>query len=162
MAEYLHSYWRVEYVSKPKDKFNSKENPFVELPKIKDERESLLIFRGKHTYITMNKYPYNAGHLLVIPYRQVSDLLDMSQEERTDFFENIVKAEKILKDALTPDAFNIGLNMGLGSGAGIPQHIHCHVIPRWISDTNFMPIIADTKVLHCAMETMWERLKSFV
>ena len=110
----------------------------------------------------MNKFPYNCGHLLVIPLREVADISDLTAEERVEFFDAIIKAKDILKRAINPDAFNVGFNLGAKAGAGIPQHLHCHVVPRWDGDTNFMPVISDTRVLPEAMDSLWERLVQFV
>lgn len=134
----------------------------MEIPKAKDPKSVHLIWKGEYSYIVMNKFPYNCGHLLVIPLRQVADLSDLTNEERTEFFNAIIRAKEILAKALNPDAFNIGFNLGAKAGAGIPQHLHCHVVPRWDGDTNFMPVIADTRVLPEAMDTLWERLVQFV
>ena len=108
--------------------------------------------------IVMNRYPYNAGHLLVLPYREVAQLEDMAKEERHELMDLIVKAQEILTNALRPDGFNTGFNFGKAAGAGIPCHLHCHVVPRWHGDTNFMPVIGHTRVLPDSMDLMWERL----
>jgi ATP adenylyltransferase len=106
----------------------------------------------------LNRYPYNAGHLLAIPYREVPNLEDLSQEERLDLMNLLVTAQDILKKALKPDGFNIGMNLGKGAGAGIPTHLHVHIVPRWNGDTNFMPVVAGTRVLPQSLEAMWSRL----
>jgi len=136
-------------------------DPFLEIPKASDPKSVHLIWKGQSCYIVMNKFPYNCGHLLVVPYRQIADIEDLSADERVEFFDAIIKAKKILKDALNPHAFNVGFNLGAQAGAGIPQHLHCHVVPRWNGDTNFMPVISDTRVLPEAMDTLWERLRQF-
>ncbi len=136
-------------------------NPFLEIPKATDFKSVHLIWRGKFCYIVMNKFPYNCGHLLVVPYRELPDIEDLSEEERIEFFDSIIKAKKILRAAIKPDGFNIGFNLGAKAGAGIPNHLHCHVVPRWDGDTNFMPVISDTRVLPEAMDSMWENLIKF-
>jgi ATP adenylyltransferase len=108
----------------------------------------------------MNRYPYNAGHLLVLPYREVPDIEDLSREERVCFFETTLRAKRLLKAALNPNGFNIGINLGEAGGAGIPKHLHQHVVPRWTGDTNFMPVVGSTRVLPQALEAMWDHLKS--
>ena len=110
----------------------------------------------------MNKFPYNCGHLLVLPLREVGDIALLEGDEKLEFFDAIIKGEKILRDALKPDAFNIGFNIGAKAGAGIPQHLHCHIVPRWDGDTNFMPVISDTRVLPQALDTLWEKLVKYV
>lgn len=155
----LHAYWRMPYIKANNDCKRSSD-PFLDIPK-QDDKAVHIVWRGKLCYIVMNKFPYNGGHLLVVPYRAVADLSDLTGEERAEFFEAVIKAEDILKKALNPDAFNIGFNLGAKAGAGIPSHLHCHVVPRWDGDTNFMPVIANTRVLPEAMDTLWERLVSF-
>lgn len=155
--ERLHSYWRMPYIKAPKES-DIKKNPFLEIPLSPDPKKVLLIWKGKLSYIVMNKYPYNAGHLLVVPIREVADLQDLKPDEKIEFFDAIILAEKILKKTLNPDGFNIGFNLGSKAGAGIPSHLHCHIVPRWDGDTNFMPVVADTKVLPEAMDSLWEKL----
>jgi ATP adenylyltransferase len=157
----LHAYWRMPYILAPKNK-QAGENPFKELPNTDDDQSEYILFRGQTNYIVMNRYPYNAGHLLVIPYREVPTLEELSIEERHELMDLIVEAQQILKRALKPDGFNTGFNFGKAAGAGIPSHLHCHVVPRWNGDTNFMPVIADTRVLPDAMDAMWTRLKECV
>jgi ATP adenylyltransferase len=155
--DHLHAYWRMEYLEAP-EALKGK-NPFVELPKLENERESLVLYRGQTGYLILNRYPYNAGHLLVLPYREVADLEDLDEEEKSEFMELIILAKRILTQALKPDGFNIGLNLGGAAGAGIPTHLHAHIVPRWDGDTNFMPVICETRVLPTSLEAMWERLK---
>ena len=110
----------------------------------------------------MNAFPYNVGHLLIIPYRAVQTLSDLNEEERLDLINLVAFAETLLKKALKPDGFNVGINLGSSGGAGIPQHLHVHIVPRWEGDTNFMPVIGKTRVLPIALHDMWERLIQFV
>jgi len=110
----------------------------------------------------MNKFPYNAGHLLCIPYREVGDLEDLEPAEYADLCQTVLKGKKLLRLALQPDAFNIGYNLGASAGAGIPGHLHCHIVPRWSGDNNFMPVLSNTRVLPEAMDAMWDRLHQFV
>lgn len=158
--DFLHSYWRMDYVESSKEK-KELSNPFVRLPKENKDRENLILIRGTYHYVLMNRYPYNAGHLMVIPYREVADLDDLSDEEQIEYIQLIIRAKKMLKKAIRPDGFNIGINLGVEAGAGIPWHLHCHIVPRWKGDTNFMPVLAETRVLPTALDTLWERLKEF-
>ncbi|MDA0347001.1 MAG: HIT domain-containing protein [Verrucomicrobia bacterium] len=153
----LHAYWRMEYIETPEGLKGK--NPFVELPKIENERESLMLFRGNTCYLILNRFPYNAGHILVLPFREVGELENLTAEERTEFFDLIIRGKKILSTALKPDGFNIGMNLGSAAGAGIPVHLHAHIVPRWNGDTNFMPVLGQTRVLPTSLEAMWERLK---
>ena len=108
----------------------------------------------------MNRYPYNPGHLLVLPYQEVADIEDLSKDERSCFLESTIKAKRLLTAAIKPDGFNIGVNLGEAGGAGIPKHLHLHVVPRWNGDTNFMPVLGSTRVLPQSLEAMWDWLKS--
>lgn len=158
----LHAYWRMPYILAPKNPEDVGGNPFTRIPETDNDRSEYILYRGKTGYIVMNRYPYNAGHLLVLPYREVGALKDLTTEERHELMDLIVKAQEILTHALKPDGFNTGFNFGKAAGAGIPSHLHCHIVPRWNGDTNFMPVIADTRVLPDAMDAMWDRLHECV
>lgn len=159
--ERLHAYWRMPYILAPKNP-DEGGNPFVRLLKSEDDRAAYILYRGEHCFIVMNRYPYNAGHLLVLPNREVGTLDELSTDERHELMDLIVKAQAILRRALAPDGFNTGFNFGKAAGAGIPSHLHCHVVPRWSGDTNFMPVIGHTRVLPDAMDAMYERLSACV
>ncbi|MGC6456117.1 MAG: HIT family protein [Coraliomargaritaceae bacterium] len=153
----LHAYWRMPYIL-AQDSKNAPGNPFAEMHQQEDDQENYILYRGRFNFIVMNRYPYNAGHLLVLPYRAVPQLSELTPEERHELMDLIVEAQAILERALQPDGFNTGFNFGQAAGAGIPQHLHCHVVPRWNGDTNFMPVIADTRVIPESMNAMWQRL----
>jgi len=159
--ERLHAYWRMPYILAPKHP-DEKGNPFTRITQSGDDRKEYILFRGNQNYIVMNRYPYNAGHLLVLPYREVAQLQDLESAERYELMDLIVKAQDILTRALRPDGFNTGFNFGNAAGAGIPCHLHCHVVPRWNGDTNFMPVIGNTRVLPDSMHAMWERLHACI
>lgn len=162
-TEYLHAYWRMPYIKEPNEQPSQKRsNPFPAIAESEDEETSLLLYRSATSFIVMNKFPYNAGHLLVVPYREAADIEDLNEEEYQDLSNTVRKAKKLLRLALQPDGFNIGYNIGAPAGAGIPQHVHCHIVPRWTGDTNFMPVIGNTKVLPEAMKTMWRNLRSHI
>ena len=110
----------------------------------------------------MNKFPYSAGHLLAVPYREVDSLAALSPEERGELMERIIQGQAILEKALKPEGFNVGFNFGRAAGAGIPSHLHAHIVPRWHGDHNFMPVVGSTRVLPESLDAMWERLRSFV
>lgn len=150
----------MEYIEAPKDE-KSPAKPFSEIPKTKDDKSVYILWRGPKTYIVLNRYPYNAGHLLVLPYREVADLEDLHEDEMQEMMKSIILAKKILREALSPDGFNVGFNLGEAAGAGIPKHLHCHIVPRWSGDTNFMPVLGKTRVLPISLEAMWERLRKF-
>ena len=157
--KYLHASWRMQYVQVPQHEKKS-DNPFLDILNSDDEKSALLLFRTEFCFVILNKYPYNAGHLLVLPKREIGNLELLTPEESLDFWKTINLAKRILDEALHPHGINIGMNLGSAAGAGLPQHLHCHLVPRWDGDNNFMPVIADTKVLPTALEAMWESLKS--
>jgi ATP adenylyltransferase len=120
--------------------------PFCEIPTMSDE-DGLVVHRGIHAYVVMNLYPYNPGHLLICAYRHVADLTDLTNEEREEIFSLTSHAMSTIRKVSQPEGFNLGMNQGAISGAGVAAHIHQHVVPRWSGDANFMPIIGKTKVL---------------
>ena len=147
--------WRVEYFGKKREGCL-----FCETNKENKYEENLILFRGEKNFIIMNRYPYSNGHLMVAPFRHVTDLEELTDEEKKEHFEMIIKAKKVLK-ALNPDSFNIGMNLGKASGAGF-EHIHTHVVPRWKGDTNFMPVIADTRVIPEALKSTYKKLMEYM
>ncbi|MDR2735681.1 MAG: HIT domain-containing protein [Puniceicoccales bacterium] len=155
----LNAFGRAAYVETKKE---SDANPFLTIPTIEDEKSVLLLKKSNFCYMMLNKFPYNAGHLLIMPFREVNRLDLLSAEERTDIIEMVTLGQVILQKALAPDGFNIGFNLGAAAGAGIPQHLHCHVVPRWIGDTNFMTILGETRIINQSPEEMWSRLKKFI
>jgi ATP adenylyltransferase len=153
--ELLHAYWRMDYIEAPRPLAGSR--IFTELPALGDDRAALIVHRSRLAYLMLNRFPYNAGHLLVIPFREAADLEDLSLEERADLMDTLVLGKKILRVALKPDGFNVGFNLGSAAGGSIP-HLHGHIVPRWNGDTNFMPVLGQTRVLPQALEATWERL----
>ena len=123
------------------------------------DAESLLLFRGQHSFVVMNLYPYNSGHLLVAPYEHTGNLEDLTPEVAADLMAATQRAVGVLKRVYSPDAFNIGMNLGRTAGAGIPDHLHNHLVPRWNGDTNFMPVLGETKVLPETLEQSYQRLR---
>jgi ATP adenylyltransferase len=151
----------MQYIEVPQEERAKRDTLFKELAETTDDKSARIVYRGKHCYIVLNCFPYNAGHLLVVPYKEAANLTDLNHEERNDLMENIVKAQDILTKAMKPEGFNVGFNFGIAAGAGIPKHLHCHVIPRWTGDTNFMPVIGEVRVLPEALDNLWERLRKF-
>ncbi|WP_051483477.1 HIT family protein [Corynebacterium vitaeruminis] len=132
----------AEAAPKPK----KKENPFVVIPTMPDE-DGLVVARGTYVYVLLNLFPYNAGHMMVVPYRQVAELEDLTLEESSELMLFAQTAIRVLKRASHPDAFNAGFNLGKSSGGSVGEHLHMHIVPRWNGDSNFMAIIDGTKVL---------------
>lgn len=111
------------------------------------DRENLVLFRSGHSFVMMNRYPYCNGHLLVSPYSHVSDLEKLKGEEMQDLFATVTLCCKVLNEKFLPQGFNIGINLGKAAGAGVDDHIHVHIVPRWVGDTNYMTVIADVRVM---------------
>lgn len=154
--QHLHAYWRMEYIEAPK--FPDGANPFTALPAMGDDAAALIVHRSRLSYLLLNRFPYNAGHLLVLPLREVAELEQLAEDERNDLMAQIVFAKRVLQAALRPDGFNVGFNLGATAGAGIPRHLHAHIVPRWSGDTNFMPVLGETRVLPQSLEAMHRRL----
>jgi ATP adenylyltransferase len=123
------------------------------------DAEQLILHRGKLSFVMMNLYPYNSGHLLIAPYQHVGSLVDLPAETVADMMSLIQRCETAIRQALNPDGFNLGANIGRVAGAGFPDHIHFHLVPRWNGDTNFMPIIADVKVMPEFLEQTYAKIK---
>ncbi len=156
----LHAYWRMEYIEAPRYPATMK-RPFTELPKMGDDRTALIVHRTRLSYLVLNRFPYNPGHLLAVPFREVVDLEELSREERVDLMEEIVFAKRLLTAAMKPDGVNIGFNLGAAAGGSI-AHLHGHVVPRWNGDNNFMPVLGQTRILPQSLEATWDRLSSAV
>lgn len=120
--------------------------PFCEAPQKTDEA-ALIVYRGETCYVIMNLFPYNAGHILVLPYRHIPDYTDLTFEERVEFGEITAHAMRVIREAKHPHGFNLGMNQGAVAGAGIAGHLHQHIVPRWRGDANFFPIVAKTKAV---------------
>lgn len=134
--------WRMDYIRSEKDDGCI----FCDKPDQNDDREMLILFRGERSYIMMNLYPYNNGHLLISPFEHVDNSNDLSKECRSEIMELANQSMKVMKEKMNAEGFNIGANIGASGGAGIEEHIHYHVVPRWAGDTNFMPVVGHTKV----------------
>lgn len=154
-SEILWAPWRMEYI------LGEKENGCIFCTRIDQEkdRENLILFRGKSNFVIMNKYPYNNGHLMVVPNRHTSEFDSLSDSEKLEMMNLVSKSMKVLKKAISPDGFNVGLNIGKIAGAGIDDHLHFHIVPRWAADTNFMPVVGQTKVISEELGETWDRLK---
>lgn len=147
--------WRIKFIKSKK----AKGCIFCKKIKEKNDKQNFIVFRGKFCFVMLNIYPYNNGHLMVIPYRHISDINKLKKEEETEIFEVIKKMVKILKKTHKIEGCNIGMNLGKVSGAGIEKHIHIHIVPRWLGDTNFMPLISNTKVISDSLENTYNIIK---
>ena len=145
----LHAPWRIEYILSPKPKLDA--SLFTRIAQSADDLGNLVVVRDRSCYALLNRYPYNGGHLMVVPYKEVADLNGLTDEEIADLWRLVRRCTNALKAVMKPDGFNIGINLGKVAGAGIEEHLHIHIVPRWSGDTNFMPVIADTGVLPQAL-----------
>lgn len=150
--------WRMEYIRTPQSE-KPKGCIFCNKPTEDIDKENLILFRGAHVFVIMNRYPYNNGHLMVVPYRHLSDYSDLTKEELTEIGEVTQLCIAVLKKTMGPNGFNVGFNIGESAGAGIAEHIHQHIVPRWVGDTNFMPVLCHTKVMVDGLTECWWSLK---
>jgi ATP adenylyltransferase len=156
----LHAYWRMDYIEAPRYPATMK-RPFTDLPLMGDDRAALIVHRSPLSYLVLNRFPYNPGHLLAVPFREVVDLDQLTAAELTDLMEEIVLGRRLLAAAMKPDGVNVGFNLGSAAGGSI-AHLHGHLVPRWNGDNNFMPVIGQTRVLPQSLEGTWDRLTAAV
>jgi ATP adenylyltransferase len=154
--EILWAPWRAAFVLSKKEKGCV----FCRRFKQRDSVENLIVYRGCKVFVILNKFPYNAGHLMVVPNRHVGHLENLKPDEAAEFFEVTRRTVKAIKKALKPHSLNLGMNLGKASGAGVPGHLHMHIVPRWIGDTNFMPVIGKTKLVSVPLEPLYEKIKA--
>jgi ATP adenylyltransferase len=131
---------------------------FCNKPARKADRDDLILCRGQHTFVIMNLYPYNNGHLMVVPYTHTSDCAALDSETSSEMWSMIMRCKSVLLKAFRPDGFNIGMNIGRVAGAGIDQHVHMHIVPRWNGDTNFMPVVGECKVISQGIQETYDIL----
>lgn len=152
--ETLWAPWRVEY-------FETKDrNPnfLEEAARASDDAEHLVITRRKNAFLMMNRYPYTVGHLMAVPYRKTADITVLGDNEVLDLWQLTAHAQRLLRDAARAQGFNVGMNLGECAGAGVVDHLHIHIVPRWSGDTNFMPIIAGTRTLSDGLRALYDKL----
>ncbi len=123
------------------------------------DEDTYVVHRGEHTFAILNLYPYGTGHVLVLPYREVGQLDELEPDESAELWATTVSAVAAIRAAYRPDGVNVGMNLGEAAGAGIPEHVHVHVLPRWAADSNFMTAVAETRVLPEALPTTWQKLR---
>jgi ATP adenylyltransferase len=136
--------WRIKFITSEK---NGKCFLCEKRECYDTEDEALVIARGKHVFAILNRYPYNSGHIMIAPYAHVNDLTLLDKKTLHELMDMTVKAEKIMLRSMRPQGFNVGFNLGAAAGAGLEEHIHLHIVPRWVGDTNFMPVLSDTRVV---------------
>ena len=152
--------WRQGYISAARkgEKSDSRICIFCQKPQSKAGVRNLVLAKGQMAFLLLNRYPYSNGHLMVAPYRHVDSLEKVTQEEWLDLGRLVNNGIARLKRVMKPDGFNLGMNLGRVSGAGIPGHLHLHIVPRWNGDTNFMPVLSDTKVISQSLEATYRLL----
>jgi ATP adenylyltransferase len=148
--------WRMEYILSTQEE--DQKCIFCEKPKETTDKANLIVYRSEYSFVIMNKYPYNNGHVMVVPYVHKSNYLDLSDEILMDMQHVLQLSIRVLNDTMRPHGLNIGLNLGRTAGAGIDEHLHYHLVPRWNGDTNFMPVLNGTKVVSESLKDSWEKL----
>ena len=155
--KHLWAPWKMEYI---KNK-NASQKIFSSKPNETEDKENLILYRGESCYIIMNYYPYNNGHLMIVPYEESDSVENLTDETLTEIMRLTKKTMKILRENLQCHGFNFGANIGKGSGASIEGHLHFHIVPRWTSDTSFMPVVGSTKVVAQGLHDTYDQLKPF-
>jgi ATP adenylyltransferase len=156
--ESLHAPWRIDYILAPKPRLDT--SLFTSIAQSSDDEGNYVIARDRTCFALLNKYPYNGGHLMVVPYKEVADLNGLTDDELADLWKLVRRCANALTQLMKPDGFNIGINLGKVAGAGIVEHLHIHIVPRWNGDTNFMPVIANTTVLPQALSELAAKLRA--
>ncbi len=147
--------WRIKYIQMEKPKGCI----LCEKPGQNNDAPNYILYRGNKNFVIMNSYPYNPGHLMIVSYRHIASLDELTNEELHEHFEIVSRSIKVLRQVFNPDGFNLGINMGKVAGAGIEDHCHTHLVPRWQGDTNFMTVISDVRVLPEALAETYKGLK---
>lgn len=153
----LWSPWRMKYIAEEK---NKEECVFCVEPRQPDGVKNLIVYRGEQAYVILNRYPYTSGHLMVVPFDHLSSLEQLRPQVRAEMMELVADCLQVLRVAYQPEGFNVGVNIGEAAGAGILDHVHLHVVPRWTGDTNFMSALGETRVLPESLEESYQRLKT--
>ncbi|MFQ3586854.1 MAG: HIT domain-containing protein [Fimbriimonadaceae bacterium] len=156
MADRIWAPWRLPYIEKATPTGGC---IFVDLPAQERDRENLILYRGSTAFVMLNAFPYTNGHLMVAPFRHTADLDDLEDDELLEINVLVASAVRWLREAYRPDGFNIGVNLGSAAGAGIPDHVHWHIVPRWNGDTNFMTTIGEVRVMPQSLADSYDRLR---
>ena len=154
--DYLWTPWRYAYVSATQKAVGC---IFCDAPKEKDDAKVLIVYRGQHSYVILNAFPYTPGHVMIVPYAHLDELQKLPIEAANEMMALSQRMETALRALYHPDGINLGMNIGKAAGAGIAGHIHMHVLPRWVADANFVSVIGETRILPETLEGTWERMK---
>jgi ATP adenylyltransferase len=153
--EHIWTPWRIEYIESEK----TGGCILCEKPGEDRDDDNLILYRGSSNFVMLNRYPYNPYHLMVAPYRHVSALDELTDDERHEHFDIVSRSVAIIKKEFNPQGFNLGINLGRAAGAGIADHLHTHIVPRWQGDSNFMTVMADVRIVPEALAESYRRLK---
>lgn len=154
--DYLWSPWRMDYIESDKE---GEGCVFCEALRREDAYENLIVFRGKRSFVILNRFPYTSGHLMVVPFDHVRSPEALDAETRAEMMELITRGMQVLREEYSPQGFNVGVNIGAAAGAGILEHVHMHLVPRWTGDSNFMSSLAHTRVLPEALHVTYQRVR---
>jgi ATP adenylyltransferase len=154
--DYLWTPWRYAYVTGAEKGSGC---IFCDLPKLGDDAKARIVYRGQHCYIVLNTYPYTPGHAMVVPFAHLDQLEKLPVESAHEMMDLSQKMEHLLRVLYTPDGINLGMNIGKAAGAGVAGHIHMHVLPRWLADSNFISVIGETRMLPETLDTTYARIK---
>lgn len=157
LMENLWAPWRMEYIAGHDKKVDG--CVFCEAIKNPDDHANHIVFRGKYSFVILNKFPYNNGHIMIIPNQHTNDWLKLPDNVQAECYKMINLSISAIRKVFSPDALNLGMNLGKAAGAGIDEHVHFHILPRWEGDTNFMPVIAGTKVISESLDSAYTKLK---
>lgn len=157
--DYLWTPWRYAYVSATE---KTSACVFCEAPKENDDAKMHIVYRGQHCFIILNAYPYTPGHVMVVPYVHLDELQKLPREAAHEMIELSQRMETVLRELYHPDGINLGMNIGKAAGAGIAGHIHMHVLPRWVADSNFMSVVGETRVLPETLDVTWAKMRKAI
>ena len=156
--DYLWTPWRYAYINDAaKSDGKSGQCIFCDLPKLPDS-EAKIVYRGKHCFVILNSFPYTSGHVMVVPFAHLDELQKLPESAATEMMALSQKMEAVLRKVYSPDGINLGMNIGRAAGAGVAGHVHMHVLPRWVGDTNFMTVTAESRVLPEALEESYKKI----
>jgi ATP adenylyltransferase len=153
--DYLWTPWRYAYITGAEKTSGC---VFCDLVRENDAKKALIVHRGAHCFVVLNRFPYTSGHVMIVPYRHLDELQKLPLEAAHEMMDLSQKSEQVLRKLYRPDGVNLGMNIGAAAGAGIAGHIHMHALPRWVADANFMSVVGETRVLPETLETTWERM----
>lgn len=156
--DYLWTPWRYAYITNAAKSGEKDACIFCELPKLPD-RDANIVYRGQHCFIILNSFPYTSGHVMIVPFAHLDELSKLPEATAHEMMDLSQKMERVLRQVYSPDGINLGMNIGRAAGAGVAGHVHMHVLPRWVGDTNFMTVTAETRVLPESLEQTYERIR---